>query len=185
MRCDVFVYTEYTHKSISIHAPRVRCDFIKFFIFDLLCYFNPRTSCEVRLCVQLRQYITNSYFNPRTSCEVRQELPNEEPEGDCISIHAPRVRCDFRERGVKCMRRNFNPRTSCEVRHIIFKPQFLRIINFNPRTSCEVRPTEWFTNLSPEAISIHAPRVRCDVSSAFLQSPDCDFNPRTSCEVRQ
>ncbi len=57
---------------ISIHAPRVRCDCIRFFLFVALINFNPRTSCEVRL---------NPYLRRLRSL--------------CISIHAPRVRCDI------------------------------------------------------------------------------------------
>ena len=34
-------------------------------------------------------------------------------------------------------------------------------------------------------ISIHAPRVRCDISSRFLKHWLLYFNPRTSCEVRR
>ena len=56
---------------ISIHAPRVRCDCLLQSLVKNLVYFNPRTSCEVRL------------FTP-TCWNVYL----------FISIHAPRVRCD-------------------------------------------------------------------------------------------
>ena len=36
-------------------------------------------------------------------------------------------------------------------------------MNFNPRTSCEVRPDVERMTTSGNKISIHAPRVRCDV----------------------
>ena len=80
--------------TISIHAPRVRCDFLHFLLLSIVCYFNPRTSCEVRpLPFYWRNRISKFqsthlvwgatlnhsdllllllYFNPRTSCEVRQ-----------------------------------------------------------------------------------------------------------------
>ncbi len=83
----------YGRYAISIHAPRVRCDKINVAQQEKYNYFNPRTSCEVRLS-GTTSFICIYY----------------------ISIHAPRVRCDLRA----CIRRigylNFNPRTSCEVR---------------------------------------------------------------------
>ena len=59
--------------------------------------------------------------------------------------------------------RDFNPRTSCEVRllPIVFHPGFQRY--FNPRTSCEVRPNRSGVFFNLKNISIHAPRVRCDL----------------------
>ena len=39
----------YIALDISIHAPRVRCDKKYPALSDLIYYFNPRTSCEVRL----------------------------------------------------------------------------------------------------------------------------------------
>ena len=35
------------------------------------------------------------------------------------------------------------------------------------------------------AISIHAPRVRCDLNYGDTVTLEINFNPRTSCEVRQ
>ena len=77
---------------------------------------------------------------------------------------------------------------------------------FNPRTSCEVRRVEDVDRDEAEAVSIHAPRVRCDANfkravfmgDVSIHAPrvrcDCplghpliaknSFNPRTSCEVR-
>ena len=59
----------------------------------LIKYFNPRTSCEVRLQCSERESLL-LHFNPRTSCEVRRKAQW------------------YLENGVY-----FNPRTSCEVRH--------------------------------------------------------------------
>ena len=57
--------------TISIHAPRVRCDRSKNGNTRQSDYFNPRTSCEVRPSHR-RTYPKNTEdFNPRTSCEVR------------------------------------------------------------------------------------------------------------------
>ena len=57
--------------------------------------------------------------------------------------------------------------------------------NFNPRTSCEVRQFTIATAPQRFAISIHAPRVRCDSPDSAEQAHFYHFNPRTSCEVRQ
>ena len=57
-------------------------------------YFNPRTSCEVRLLKVAMTYATESNFNPRTSCEVRHKTAINNAAWGVISIHAPRVRCD-------------------------------------------------------------------------------------------
>ena len=78
---------------ISIHAPRVRCDHMTSLHRSLLVYFNPRTSCEVRLSTLL----------------IWLEVL-------IISIHAPRVRCDICRASISIQVEYFNPRTSCEVR---------------------------------------------------------------------
>ena len=79
--------------------------------------FNPRTPCGVRLSspgldVYLKGFqsthpvwgATSSiwaslyrsfYFNPRTPCGVRLETGPQHPLQSLISIHAPRVGCDF------------------------------------------------------------------------------------------
>ena len=102
-----------------------------------------------------------------------------------ISIHAPRVRCDYNHHRHPHTKYYFNPRTSCEVRRNALRPILRREYHFNPRTSCEVRrdgyqipdfqTTFQSTHLVWGAtelklwriwfyfISIHAPRVRCDI----------------------
>ena len=86
---------------ISIHAPRVRCDLISYSKIIQNVYFNPRTSCEVRLFRAMRTSILLAfqsthlvwgatceydggfymvkYFNPRTSCEVRLSICSSWP----------------------------------------------------------------------------------------------------------
>ena len=149
-----------SRKKISIHAPRVRCDVYNMTIDDVLFNFNPRTSCEVRpLKKSTLQLVMN--FNPRTSCEVRQEnngwlqrtlvfqsthlvwgatFRNELIVlASCISIHAPRVRCDGEESGL-----SFTINISIHA----------------PRVRCDLVGEEARKNTP---ISIHAPRVRCDI----------------------
>ena len=128
---------------ISIHAPRVRCDGIFKRKKILLGYFNPRTSCEVRQPVMMRHKLIVN-----------------------ISIHAPRVRCDQEVYSFQTEWRYFNPRTSCEVRQKR-ENELPYIDYFNPRTSCEVRRRRRKRKGKPKNISIHAPRVRCDVFIVF------------------
>ncbi len=126
-------------RSISIHAPRVRCD-----------PHPPETGRE------------QSHFNPRTSCEVRHS--NDTTWGDnlSISIHAPRVRCDDISPKRWYSIYNFNPRTSCEVR---LHGRYLPIIHLLFQSTHLVWGAT-YTSFCPETgrqISIHAPRVRCDL----------------------
>ena len=102
---------------ISIHAPRVGCDHRLPAQTSYSGYFNPRTPCGVRretgLCgIPHRQFqsthpvwgattkprslpLRGFYFNPRTPCGVRRCLCWPLCGGGQISIHAPRVGCDF------------------------------------------------------------------------------------------
>ena len=191
--------------SISIHAPRVRCDYFFLQFFKRHDNFNPRTSCEVRLLfflgesqcvhfnprtsceVRLQRFVIVNcifHFNPRTSCEVRPPKPPWNFHKQWISIHAPRVRCDFPSGNGWILSKRISihaPRVRCDSRNHCSSVQRMY---FNPRTSCEVRPEP--TSLNPIAklfqsthlvwgatyrfsvryialdISIHAPRVRCD-----------------------
>ena len=167
---------------ISIHAPRVRCD-VRFteellFIFN----FNPRTSCEVRLLfflgesqcvhfnprtsceVRLQRFVIVNcifHFNPRTSCEVRPPKPPWNFHKQWISIHAPRVRCDFPSGNGWILSK--------------------RISIHAPRVRCDIFLTK---KIQHNHISIHAPRVRCDSRNHCSSVQRMYFNPRTSCEVR-
>ena len=96
------------------------------------------------------------------------------------------MRCDKIIQYLRSLDSYFNPRTSCEVRHNrIWKEVWrwlfqsthlvwgatrsvsrwwLKKSNFNPRTSCEVRPVNTAEYGTAVPISIHAPRVRCDIT---------------------
>ena len=58
-----------------------------------LFYFNPRSSCEERLS---RRYVATSVnnFNPRSSCEERLYTQDTAVLDPTISIHAPHARSD-------------------------------------------------------------------------------------------
>ena len=118
----------------------------------------PRVRCDMP---KEKARDSNSYFNPRTSCEVRRTSPGQ-----------------WRKN-----LQNFNPRTSCEVRLCLKRMQKIHTY-FNPRTSCEVRRVEKVKDIVWRLISIHAPRVRCDLLPSSPFQAFRYFNPRTSCEVR-
>ena len=100
-----------------------------------------------------------------------------------ISIHAPRVGCDCLSCSVRLVSSHFNPRTPCGVR-----PS-----GMGSRTHADVfqsthpvwGATEFEVLGEPEKnISIHAPRVGCDVVFGVQVGFNPDFNPRTPCGVR-
>ena len=124
---------------ISIHAPRVGCDEYGGTNVQSGHYFNPRTPRGVRHRSISVWYTVFSYFNPRTPRGVRllQRFGCSFAGG--ISIHAPRVGCDFPSRYSVFSAKYFNPRTPRGVRHNQGNRTFLIF-----------------------DISIHAPRVGCD-----------------------
>ena len=124
---------------ISIHAPRVGCDAVepedkpKAEQFqsthpvwgatltkarqDLATSnFNPRTPCGVRPAERVRPERRHYDFNPRTPCGVRPLRIGKFAFLPRISIHAPRVGCDFGGDVVQTGLPDFNPRTPCGVR---------------------------------------------------------------------
>ena len=127
---------------------------------------------------------TSKDFNPRTPCGVRRPASGRPCTGRFISIHAPRVGCDWRQAhnihskalfqsthpvwgatfhggAISPASSDFNPRTPCGVRRGISRLEPYGADNFNPRTPCGVRP------------GCRTPHRR---------SPY--FNPRTPCGVR-
>ena len=137
--------------NISIHAPRVRCDCHRLITLLLILYFNPRTSCEVRLSsgsiLTSTSLFQSTHLVWGATTYKLYEFHQEE-----ISIHAPRVRCDW-----------------------AYVSTQRAVDYFNPRTSCEVRLIERYSRRYLLWISIHAPRVRCDVNSWDISSAKTVF----------
>ena len=147
--------------------------------------FNPRTPCGVRLfdCPPgFTAASTISIHAPRVGCDNGFAGPIHDGG---ISIHAPRVGCDVSSSWSLLTSAHFNPRTPCGVRQVaLWLPQ-ISFSDFNPRTPCGVRLSfphrqetprifqsthpVWGATAFPDtrrpikAISIHAPRVGCDV----------------------
>ena len=146
------------------------------------------------------------HFNPRTSYEMRPVVFKTHFLIACISIHAPRMRCDIRWLFERSLLYYFNPRTSYEMRLCDSVQTPYNHSDFNPRTSYEMRLTKnkikkahalfqsthlvWDATLAGslieanKAISIHAPRMRCDREMRDRVSITTNFNPRTSYEMR-
>ena len=156
------MYKAFSRLCISIHAPRVGCDFSSFpppRPGSLISIHAPRVGCDSRHFTPLDSLSSN--FNPRTPCGVRPHGHVLEPVGG-ISIHAPRVGCDSawvrdpmpevtfqsthpvwgatcRCRGQAAGRHDFNPRTPCGVRRRSRRRWIVSWTDFNPRTPCGVR----------------------------------------------
>ena len=124
--------------------------------------FNPRTPCGVRRYLGRDSCQRTPDFNPRTPCGVRQCFPGIISIRTVISIHAPRVGCDPSHSARKDLTVNFNPRTPCGVRLVLEVPPGVSLY-FNPRTPCGVRLLLHAAKSCKMVISIHAPRVGCDV----------------------
>ena len=125
-----------------------------------------------------------------------------------ISIHAPRVGCDASKLFVsqqavgfqsthpvwgatptRCnfiaLKTYFNPRTPCGVRRGAGKGRSRgrRISIHAPRVGCDLAWVGGSTYVT--VISIHAPRVGCDENPFGSQEVGAYFNPRTPCGVRR
>ena len=145
---------------ISIHAPRVRCDKSFYNIFDFSSYFNPRTSCEVRLLVLVFSDYSIIFQSTHLVWGATIKRKNARNKHN-ISIHAPRVRCDFRSWWLSPFVSLF------QSTHLVWGATYTVHDRFGG-----------------DYISIHAPRVRCDFCRISQSGELLHFNPRTSCEVR-
>ena len=147
------------------------------------------------------------YFNPRTPGGVRR-VGNYNAIGyTIISIHAPRVGCDFPALRAGYTYPNFNPRTPGGVR-LLLQLRFRRHppfqsthpgwgatmiycipagipANFNPRTPGGVRPSITISSRDSPRISIHAPRVGCDLCPNIEKQKALIsiHAPRVGCDV--
>ena len=169
--------------------------------------FNPRTPCGVRLTLAIdspRESIFQSTHpvwgathGRHSPIQLADEFQSTHPvwgatQGPAgpqgpkgISIHAPRVGCDQGNRRQPPGRSDFNPRTPCGVRPTAARTRELSSRDFNPRTPCGVRLAALVLFREHTGISIHAPRVGCDLPLlGHHSSTRRNFNPRTPCGVR-
>ena len=153
--------TDFGGIRISIHAPRVGCDW---------------TPCKPSW--------TSTNFNPRTPCGVRPDFLPWIFRIIGISIHAPRVGCDFgATMPPAVLGINFNPRTPCGVRRLALGLQLIGVEFQSTHPVWGATAVHGTPDIA-EAISIHAPRVGCDGAPQGFCSRGENFNPRTPCGVR-
>ena len=130
---------------ISIHAPRVGCDYTdpKIYVSEKsISIHAPRVGCDL--------YYLNSTSNTLI-----------------ISIHAPRVGCDAPTTGASVPTMQFQS-THPGWGATLCTPLPIRSFkNFNPRTPGGVRPFLCEVVYSLFIISIHAPRVGCDFNRFY------------------
>ena len=136
-------------------------------VFDDLTYkhsmdFNPRTPCGVRLAAVSNPNSSSVFQSTHPVWGATVRAPALGPAGVTISIHAPRVGCDYGAKNKTKNMTHFNPRTPCGVRRCLLAYSLKPVLYFNPRTPCGVRPYNKRHGTSPVIISIHAPRVGCD-----------------------
>ena len=123
-------------------------------------------------------------FNPRTPCGVRHDLHEGHGVGKGFQSTHPVWGATRRLLG--CLKdsalfQSTHPvwgATSVVIRDGL--PQEISI--HAPRVGCDVRRPPRRLN---DIISIHAPRVGCDAVRPPVPSGSVDFNPRTPCGVRQ
>ena len=169
---------------VSIHAPRVGCDIDGADGIYLLTQFQFTHPVwgATGSHLSARGHNPVSIHAPRVGCDPRATFLEALKD---VSIHAPRVGCDAQQRipkrGVCC----FNSRTPCGVRP---KASWTSTSDssFNSRTPCGVRQfsIQYIMTIQPfqfthpvwgatgqggtrslcRDVSIHAPRVGCDLS---------------------
>ena len=145
---------------ISIHAPRVGCDVVGYVKILPIQNFNPRTPGGVRPAIFQNSGETILFQSTHPGWGATE---------------------DKKQKQIR--RWNFNPRTPGGVRPAWAQWSSARS-HFNPRTPGGVRRAfssvgSWFSE-----ISIHAPRVGCDIRPYGLARPSIHFNPRTPGGVR-
>ena len=100
--------------TVSIHAPRVGCDYPKVYETLTAISFNSRTPCGVRHKAKTFKGLFDvSIHAPRVGCD---QIWCRKRWGDRVSIHAPRVGCDNTPINQKNILLCFNSRTPCGVR---------------------------------------------------------------------
>ncbi len=147
---------------VSIHAPRVGCD-------------SPRVRRSVR-------YSSFQFTHPVWGATKCLAVWVEETRH--VSIHAPRVGCDLlRSLAIQCS-------SEFQFTHPVWGATWPHTYNFsfplrfNSRTPCGVRLPCGTCYACQSNVSIHAPRVGCDILTIKSYLLLARFNSRTPCGVR-
>ena len=204
MGCDVEIGHRAILLPISIHAPRMGCDF-KMNLTALSSIFQSTHPVwgATRSNTNINFIIRN--FNPRTPYGVRRAFSAGMTSGTrfqsthpvwgatqgfyrvyrerAISIHAPRMGCDQESLLQISYVFYFNPRTPYGVRH------GFDFAVMHPLPFQSTHPVWGATRRRKQRrrqgrISIHAPRMGCDVFRYKSGLSLSNFNPRTPYGVR-
>ena len=168
--------------------------------------FNSRTPCGVRPADCITAPPLAYSFNSRTPCGVRLSCFLSIGPGRDVSIHAPRVGCDRLVQKQASINLSFNSRTPCGVRqslhlsniflslfqftHPVWGATYSPDLNWGASTLFQFTHPVWgatgrmATQGDTAQVSIHAPRVGCDLSAEIGRSIYVRFNSRTPCGVR-
>ncbi len=162
--------------SISTHAPYVRGDGLRCFLYACNGDFNPRPVCTGRHLLLGKTEFFKFHFNPRPVCTGRPYTHCPTTGRMRISTHAPYVRGDRRHGGACRKHRNFNPRPVCTGRHSI-SPSVLGAARFQPTPRMYGATDAVIAALPLAAISTHAPYVRGDRHSLTWRFQAARFQP--------
>ena len=159
---------------------------INFYLNRFSKRFNSRTPCGVRhlmtmqdqntptfqfthpvwgatyLYTSIERFNTVSIHAPRVGCDVQGQ---DVSFIIYVSIHAPRVGCDHSHKQGQKRPNRFNSRTPCGVRHGVPLQYVAPTNRFNSRTPCGVRHYLDTLDYTQATVSIHAPRVGCDLDN--------------------
>ena len=203
--CDTISQKRCFWTKVSIHAPRVGCDLDPEYIARQKEEFQSTHPVWGATCVvgspknvslfqsthpvwgaTLSPIIAAHEFSvsihaPRVGCD--EYIPSLWLFPAIVSIHAPRVGCDRIALNIDTLPESFNPRTPCGVRHV---SMFLSIVASLFQSTHPVwgATSKMGSAHGHKAVSIHAPRVGCDMTLSPCRDHQSCFNPRTPCGVR-
>ena len=126
-------------------------------------YFNPRSPCGERQSFNLCYNIIVKYFNPRSPCGERPDEQEKKTIAIQISIHAPRVGSDERQKNLEYKHHLFQSTLPVWGATIKMHASLLISTYFNPRSPCGERHLTAKPDIIITDISIHAPRVGSDM----------------------
>ena len=165
------------HGQISIHAPRVGSDQVRYSHFhkQSISIHAPRVGSD-ESSVERYSEEKISIHAPRVGSDVN--MLSIDNLAHFISIHAPRVGSDLAVIAYSVPLLYFNPRSPRGERR---GPGWLRAAagHFNPRSPRGERLLQSGQMTQAQFISIHAPRVGSDFSAPPISSISINFNPRS------
>ena len=169
-------------KRISIHAPRVGCDVHARIACATFPYFNPRTPRGVRRSEINANEKANLFQSTHPAWGATHRRRRFGRYMD-ISIHAPRVGCDYKKIVKRRKSAYFNPRTPRGVRRRRLRLGRRGFIFQSTHPAWGATGADMDAGAG-EGISIHAPRVGCDCLPPRKNINSRNFNPRTPRGVR-